>query len=199
MSADSTVFEKGVSSMRQEITLLSRSPGEGGRRPGRGLMFSLAVLTASVVAAICASAASANSADHFSFGPGSGSETISGFCPFDLTLNFTFSGSGTAFFDQSGNLIMEQDNLTEQDTFSANGKSLTGMPYTTNTTFTFDSSGNLTGATGNGVLEKVPLPDGSLFIGAGTVNLLSVTSNFVFAPDHGAFQNMAGFCAALSP
>jgi hypothetical protein len=190
--------------MRQGLRQVSRSPGEGARRPRAGLMFGLAVLTASAVAGIFASAASASPAVHFSFGPFTFTETITGasgaLCPFDVTLTSTFSGTGTDFFDQSGTFYREQDNFTAQDTFSANGKSLTGMPYAYNITFLVDSSGNLTGETATGVTEKVPLPNGMLFIGAGTIDFAAHGfPDFLFIPDQGGIQNLAGFCAALSP
>jgi hypothetical protein len=49
----------------------------------------------------------------------------------------------------------------------------------------------------SGVVEKVPLPDGSTFLAAGRINPLPPF--LFFEPDHGAFKNLAGFCAALSP
>jgi len=118
----------------------------------------------------------------------------------DVTITSVTSGTGTDFFGQSGTIYREIDNVSEQDTFSANGKSLTGMPYVEILTFLFDSSGNLTGETASGVFEKVPLPDGSLFIDAGTIDAAAHGfPAFVFTPDHGANQNLAGFCAALAP
>jgi hypothetical protein len=124
-------------------------------------MLGAAVLAASAVAAIFASAASATPPAMFSFGPDTFTSTLSGVCPFDLTITAISSGTGEDFFDQSGNLIREHDNINEQDTISANGKSLTGLPYTFNLEFLVDSSGNITGLTATGVAEKVPLPDGA--------------------------------------
>jgi len=183
---------------------MRQGPRQFSRRPSRAIVLSLAVLTASAVAGIFASAASATPAVHFSFGPFTFTETITGasgaLCPFDVTLTSTYGGTGTDFFDQSGTFYREQDNFSAQDTFSANGKTLTGMPYGYNITFLVDSSGNLTGETAVGVTEKVPLPDGKLFIGAGTTDFAANGfPDFLFIPDHGGIQNLAGFCAALSP
>ena len=51
-------------------------------------------------------------------------------------------------------------------------------------------------AVAQGVLEKVPLPDGGLFMAAGRVNLFT---GFALSPDDGVLQNVAGLCAALAP
>jgi hypothetical protein len=187
---DFPIFERGVV-MQQRLMR-------------RGLMLGIAVLAASAVAAISASAASAAPAVHFSFGPNTNTGTITGasgaLCPFDVTVSSVSSGTGTDFFDQSGNLYREIDNLTEVDTFSANGKSLTGVPYTFNLNFQVDSSGNVTGVIATGVTEKIPLPDGSLFVGAGYIDFgAHGFPDFLFIPDHGTIKNLAGFCAALAP
>jgi hypothetical protein len=59
-----------------------------------------------------------------------------------------------------------------QDTISANGKTLVGDPYTFNIEILYDSNLNIMGFYLNGIAEKIPLPDGSLFISAGRMNLL---------------------------
>lgn len=193
------VFEKGVV-MRQGLRQLSRLPGERARLPGRRLMLGASVVAASAVAAIFASAASASPPVHFNFGPDANTSTITGVCPFDITVDSISSGTGEDFFDRSGNLIREHDNINEQDTFSANGKSLTGLPYTFNLEFLVDSSGNTTGLTATGVAEKVPLPDGRLFVSAGYVDFAAHGfPDFILTPDHGGAVNLAGFCAALAP
>lgn len=52
--------------------------------------------------------------------------------------------------------------------------------------------------TATGVLEKVRLPDGSIFMGAGRIDLLASTVDFPASPDHGVAKNQDAFCAALS-
>jgi hypothetical protein len=83
-----------------------------------------------------------------------------------------------------------------QDSFSANGHTLIGDPYTANADTYFDSNGNVTNAVAQGVLTRVPLPDSAPFIGAGRVNPFN---GGAFEPDYGAFQNVDAFCAALAP
>jgi hypothetical protein len=91
-------------------------------------------------------------------------------------------------------------NVTEQDSFSANGKQLTGLPYTFNLYALFDSSGNITQLYADGVVERVPLPDGSVFQSAGQVNFgAQGFPDFSVTPDAGTARNLAGFCAALAP
>jgi hypothetical protein len=51
----------------------------------------------------------------------------------------------------------------------------------------------------NGLVEKVPLPGGGLFITAGRVDFAAHGfPQFLITPDVGAAVNLAGFCAALS-
>lgn len=120
-------------------------------------------------------------------------------CSFPITVDSAGSVVLTEFFDQSGLLIRASAHLKEQDTFSANGKSLTGVQYSNEVEATFDSSGNITQQFGEGVVEKVPLPDGSFFFSAGRFNFVAGGPDFTLTPDTGATVNLAGFCAALSP
>ncbi len=88
--------------------------------------------------------------------------------------------------------------VTERDRFSANGVTLRGDAYRTNTRVTFSSSGDVTGYFGAGVLEKVLLPDGRTFMGAGRVKVLAQPPGFIVAPDTGVAKNQGDFCATLS-
>jgi len=125
---------------------------------------------------------------------------MSGVCPFDVDVVSVVSGFEIDYFDNAGNITKAQIHQTEQDTFSANGKTLTGIPYTFNLTFSIDSSGNVTAAIATGVVSKVPLPDGSLFVSAGWSNFVNHPGvSFLLSPDRGAQGNVAGFCAALAP
>ena len=64
-----------------------------------------------------------------------------------------------------------------------------------------DSSGNWMPPVATGIVEKIPLPDGSLSISAGWVDWANYGSDvsFVLFPDRGHPGNQAGFCAALAP
>ena len=125
---------------------------------------------------------------------------MSGVCAFDVTVDSVSSGFEIDYFDRGDNLIQAQIHQTEQDVFTANGKTLTGIPYTFNLRVLFDSAGVITNVYGSGNVEKVPLPDGSVFHSAGhgyPLNHPGVV--FFLSPDKGNPGNVAGFCAALAP
>ena len=185
--------------MRQGLKCLARPTGERAQRPRRGLLLSLVLLAAAVVTAVFAPAAAADKPVKDQFAS-TNTATITGVCSFDINLDASVRGTYEDFFDKSGAIIREHDNIVEQDTFSANGKSLTGDPFTFNLEFIVDSSGDLTHVYATGVVEKVRLPDGSLFISAGWLDFAAHGfPDFILTPDHGAAVNLAGFCAALSP
>ncbi len=58
------------------------------------------------------------------------------------------------FFDKSGALTRIYEQVVEQDTFTANGKNLVGLPFTFNIEMFFDSDGNMTGFLADGVLRE---------------------------------------------
>jgi hypothetical protein len=121
-------------------------------------------------------------------------------CAFPVAITATGGATETDFFDSGGALTRIELHATEQDTYSANGKSLVGAPFTYNVTVFLDSSGNITSALVNGVIAKVPLPDGGLFISAGRVDLAARGfPMFILTPDVGATANLDRFCAALAP
>jgi hypothetical protein len=121
-------------------------------------------------------------------------------CPFTINLTTTINGFGINYYDKNGMLIRSLNHNTEQDMFTANGKTLTGIPFTFSIEIFYDASGQMTHAYASGVTEKIPLPDGSLFIAAGRLDFLAHPgASFVLSPDSGNPGNVAGFCAALAP
>jgi hypothetical protein len=87
---------------------------------------------------------------------------------------------------------------TEQDTFSANGKTLVGDPYHFTTIVEFENSVPVNYHL-DGIAERVHLPDGGIFIVAGRVDLLSSGGGFIISVDSGnSGNNLEAFCAALS-
>ena len=155
------------------------------------------VVAASV--AIFASPAAADQPAKSEF-TSNGSADITGVCPFTVHVEFTSSNTLISFFDASGTFTRGYMHVVEQDTFSANGKTLVGIPYVYNGTALFDSSGNMTQLIARGLLAKVPLPDGSLFTSAGWLDVMAHPDlTFHLAPDKGNPGNVAGFCAALAP
>ena len=128
------------------------------------------------------------------------SSVLTDVCAFPVNLDGTTSGTEIDYFDQSGALTRVYIHQVEQDTFTANGRTLVGTPYTANIEILYDSSGNVTHIFGSGVVETIPLPDGSLFISAGRADFtLHPGAAFLLSPDMGNPGNLAGFCAALSP
>jgi hypothetical protein len=130
----------------------------------------------------------------------SGTSVLTGACSFPITVDSTVSETDRFFFDSSGTLTRAGANASELDAFSANGKSLTGVQYTVNLMAFFDGSGNITQEYADGIQERVPLPDGSIFQSAGRVNFAAQGfPSFTITPDAGSALNLAGFCTALSP
>jgi hypothetical protein len=121
-------------------------------------------------------------------------------CSFPITLDSTITATEIDYFDQSGNMIRWDWHAEQQDTFTANGKTLVGLPYHYHLKTLLDSNGNTTHQFGSGLFEKVPLPDGSLFIGAGRADFAAHPGAvIILSPDKGNPGNIAGFCAALAP
>ena len=122
-------------------------------------------------------------------------------CSFPVTVEATNTGTETTFFDENGNVTRIQINTVEQDVFSANGRTLVGLPYTFNIQVLFDpDTGEVTNVFASGVASRVPLPGGDFFLTAGRLDFAAHPGEaFIIQPDVGAQGNLAGFCAALSP
>ena len=128
------------------------------------------------------------------------STVLTDVCSFPVNVDSTVSGTEIDFVNGSGALTRIYNHVVEQDTFTANGKTLVGIPFTFNIQVLFDSNGNVTNLFANGLFEKIPLPDGSLFVSAGRADFENHPGvGFLLSPDKGNPGNVAGFCAALSP
>ena len=116
-------------------------------------------------------------------------------CSFDITVNYISSGTYTEwdYADGSG---MATWHSSEQDTFIANGVTLTGDWYTDTLHLTWDASGIKTFFLTGGI-EEINLPDGSRFWSAGRADHYGVNPG-ITTPDHGVSGNVAALCAALS-
>jgi hypothetical protein len=173
-----------------------RTLGRRGRRTVLKLIAPAAVLAA---AAALAQPAAAMPPTRTDFG-GSGAFPLAAgtLCSFSIDVHFAQEGTVTRFFDDDGALIKQIVAGREQDTFSANGKTLVGDAYH----FTFVSefeNGVRVDYHENGIAERVPLPNGGVFIVAGRVDLLASGSGFVITVDSGnSGNNLEAFCAALS-
>jgi hypothetical protein len=156
-------------------------------------------LAAIVAACVMASSAMAAPPTITKSGTFTGTSTLTGVCSFPVDVTFSQTFTEIDYVDADGNLTRVYVHAVEHDVFSANGKTLTGEPFTFNTDVLFDSEGNVTHVFANGLVERIILPDGSLFLSAGRLDFVAHPGqNFLISPDVGAQGNVAGFCAALS-
>jgi hypothetical protein len=119
-------------------------------------------------------------------------------CSFPITITATVVGTETTFYDQSGEVTRIQIHVVEQDVFSADGESLTGLPFTFNIQVLFEG-GEVTHVYASGLVERVPLPDGTVFLSAGRLDFAAHPgSDFRIVPDVGRSGDVAAFCAALA-
>ena len=172
------------------------------RRSGLILRRLLIVFAVAVSAAIFASPAAADKPTKIEFNGLTFPAVLTGVCSFPINVDSTISGTQIVFYDKTGPVPVTRIfvHQVEQDIFTANGKMLVGIPYTSNIQFLLDSSGNVTHVFLTGLVEKIPLPDGSLFVSACRVDVANHPGvQFILSPDKGNPGNVAGFCAALSP
>jgi hypothetical protein len=158
-----------------------------------------AVFLVAVGAVIFAFSALADRPTRTTFEGLTGSSVLTDVCAFPVNVDWTVSGTETDYYDQSGTLTRSFFHQVEQDTFTANGRTLVGIPFQFNFYALFDSDGNVTQAFTDGVVETIPLPDGTLFISAGRADWTQRLGGFILSPDMGNSGNLAAFCAALSP
>ena len=116
---------------------------------------------------------------------------LDGLCSFPIDLSFTGTVTSTKFFDQDGNLTKWISHFTEQDTFSANGKTLVSDPYRTNIQRDYEA-GVFVALHVDGVFVRVHLPSGGVFVVAGQ------NWHVGYTIEHGTNGDVAAFCAALS-
>jgi hypothetical protein len=126
---------------------------------------------------------------------------VTGVCAFPVNVTSTSTIRETVFTDQSGRTTRVQWHVVERDVFTANGKTLVGLPYTFNLRVLFNPrTGELTHVYAAGVVSRVPLPGGDVFLTAGRADFTAHPgASFLLQPDVGAQGNVAGFCAALAP
>lgn len=119
-------------------------------------------------------------------------------CDFQISWSGTQEYTRTTFYESDGTtVVMRITQGTEQDTFSANGKTLVGDPYH----FTFQAffeNGERVALYEYGNVERVPLPGGAVLISTGRVLVESTPANIFFVDEGNNANNIAAFCAALS-
>jgi hypothetical protein len=167
----------------------------GRRRLARQGVWALAVV------AIFATAAAADKPIKYEWPPVDSTLVLSDVCPdMVITVHMTATVTETDYFDSSGVPTRFLLQFAEQDTFvGPYGATLAGLPFRFSIHGAFDANGDYVRFLATGITEKVPLPDGGLFIGAGQIDWLPHLSDsgFILTPDHGATVNLDRFCAAL--
>ena len=124
---------------------------------------------------------------------------ITNVCSFDFSIDSHADILAIHYFDKNGALIRIYNHVNEQDTFSANGKTIVGLPFTFDINALYAKDGTLTSLTAVGVVEKVRLPNGRLFFSAGFVDYLAhPDAQFILTADRGISGNVRALCAALS-
>ena len=119
--------------------------------------------------------------EDFSF---SGTAVLADVCPFPVTAQLTGTVTETVFFDREGNVTRVHDHVVEQDVFTANGKTLVGLPFTFNFQVLIDpETGEATNVFASGVFERVPLPGGGFFLTAGRADFIASGESFLIQPD----------------
>jgi hypothetical protein len=162
----------------------------------RLMLFAAALAVGGALAATAA----ATPPQHFDFSGTFTANDITGICPFPIDLTSEEIATGTNYYDASGNLVRVRIQFRRVlDTFSANGHTLNGLPYTANLQLDFEN-GQLTRISGSGGFEKVVLPDGTIWHTAGhTFNSVNVTTPIILLTDVGRSDDINAFCAALAP
>ncbi len=122
---------------------------------------------------------------------------VTDLCAFHVTVEATISGKFRLHFDSQGNLTVIQVQVTEQDTFIANGNTVVGSPYHARGRVVFDAAGNVTESL-HGVFERIRLPDGTKIISAGHSIKVNAPPGFTIVPDRGHTGNVGALCAALA-
>jgi hypothetical protein len=158
----------------------------------------LAVLVSAVAVLLAiALPASATKPDRTTFEQ-SGSYTTTDICDFPLHVRSHTEGAATTFYDHDGDVTKAIVHVTETDTFSANGESLTSQPYHYTDVYAFEN-GDYVGTTVTGINVKVPLPDGGTFMSAGRLHIEpDFMGNFVYLVDSGVVKNHDAFCSVLA-
>jgi|tagenome__1003787_1003787.scaffolds.fasta_scaffold18892257_1 hypothetical protein len=132
------------------------------------------------------------------YGPVTTVVEVTDLCPFPVTVSGTQTGY---LIDQSLQSGGEQliFHGTQTDVFTANGNTLTGLPYTGTIKLTTDADGNPVRFASEGVIEHVPLPGGGEFFAAGRIDwMLHLDAFTLVNPDYGHVDNVGKLCAALA-
>jgi hypothetical protein len=124
--------------------------------------------------------------------------TVTTICPFPVAQAGHITYTERDYADSAGRLSRAILNVAEQDTFSANGVSVTTDLYHYTLFQSFDAQGNFTDFHGSGVIARIDLPGGGLFLSAGKLSLLPDPNKFFFTPDVGRSGDVTAFCDSFT-
>jgi hypothetical protein len=158
----------------------------------------LALLFALSAIGVSASAALAAPPANYEY-TADGNATLTNVCAFDVDVYYSDTVHELDYFDNNGALSKLHTTMIELDTYTANRKTLISNPVHFNMQMKFDNDGNIIYWVASGLLEMIPLPDGSMFVSAGQINWLNHPPYFVFSADIGNSGDVDAFCAALAP
>ena len=122
---------------------------------------------------------------------------ITDVCSAGITVSGHLVVSETDYFGANGAPTRIYIHTVETDTFTGPARSLVSEPYEYGTFFNLDTSGNIVSGAVVGVLLRIALPDGSLFVSSGRTILHPNGPVFTFAPDFGRSGNLSALCGAL--
>jgi hypothetical protein len=113
-------------------------------------------------------------------------EVVNDICSFPVTVS--------GHIDAVANVLNQHNvvHFTEQDVFSANGHTLTGLPYT------YNAWSSTTRFSSSGVVERIRLENGHLFLAAGRIDLTLPHGDWILVADFGSSPDIGEFCAELS-
>ena len=125
-------------------------------------------------------------------------DTLTDLCSFPVVISATLDGTRTDHVDTNGNPTFSDFHSIERDVLSANGVTLTSLPYVNQQKWIYDSSGNVIHVYAVGVIERIPLPDGAAFLSAGRTDQITRDNPAALTPDVGHSGDVANLCAALA-
>jgi hypothetical protein len=161
----------------------------------RRTMMSAAVLAALIVVAFPGVAGAIKPTKTTISGPTSVADTS--LCGFPLTIESQVNGSQVVHYYTDGSVSFIQYHLVESDVFQGKNTTLSGLPFRYNGRLVFDRSGQLVHVYDSGFVEKIVLPDGTLFKSVGRIDFVTFNQDFAITPQVGLSGDVAAFCAAF--
>jgi hypothetical protein len=163
----------------------------------RGLRRTATIVTV-VAGALLAAQTARASGPTVSGGSFDVASTVTTICPFPVAQTGHITYTERDYRDADGRVTRAILHVAEQDTFSAHGVTLVTDLYHYTLFQSFDAQGNFTDFHGVGVVARIRLPGGGLFLSAGKLSLLPDPNKFFFTPDIGRSGDIAAFCASFT-